>query len=157
MFIIWGIILSPHSLVSEGSFLVPWSGLPSAMARDLFSPPSPLGDSLLDSPLCGDLMEDLRDISRSIGDDALGFDFPVYRSTGSGSESSVALGEWPSAVAVPGVFVARLTGRVTLEIDLLNLGLQTPLARDRPPDFRRLDNNSFTSCVSGLMMLSPNS
>ncbi|XP_040029643.2 peroxisome proliferator-activated receptor alpha [Gasterosteus aculeatus] len=61
------------------------------MARDLFSPPSPLGDSLLDSPLCGDLMEDLRDISRSIGDDALGFDFPVYRSTGSGSESSVAL------------------------------------------------------------------
>uniref|UniRef100_A0A4W6FJN0 Peroxisome proliferator-activated receptor alpha n=1 Tax=Lates calcarifer TaxID=8187 RepID=A0A4W6FJN0_LATCA len=54
-------------------------------------PPSPLGDSLLDSPLCGDLMEDLRDISQSIGDDTLGFDFPEYQSTGSGSENSVAL------------------------------------------------------------------
>ncbi|XP_018543039.1 peroxisome proliferator-activated receptor alpha a [Lates calcarifer] len=61
------------------------------MAGDLYSPPSPLGDSLLDSPLCGDLMEDLRDISQSIGDDTLGFDFPEYQSTGSGSENSVAL------------------------------------------------------------------
>lgn len=39
-------------------------------------------------------MEDLRDISQSIGDDALGFDFPEYQSTGSGSNSSVALGEY---------------------------------------------------------------
>ena len=69
------------------------SALISTMAGDLFSPPSPLGDSLLDSPLCGDLMEDLRDISQSIGDDALGFDFPQYQSTGSGSESSITLGE----------------------------------------------------------------
>ncbi|XP_063316638.1 peroxisome proliferator-activated receptor alpha-like isoform X2 [Pelmatolapia mariae] len=61
------------------------------MAGDHYSPPSPLGDSLLGSPLCGDLMEDLRDISQSIGDDALGFDFPEYQSTGSGSNSSVAL------------------------------------------------------------------
>ncbi|KAM9327681.1 peroxisome proliferator-activated receptor alpha-like isoform 2-T2 [Pholidichthys leucotaenia] len=58
------------------------------MAGDHYSPPSPLGDSLLDSPLCGDLMEDLRDISQSIGDDTLGFDFPEYQSTGSGSSSS---------------------------------------------------------------------
>lgn len=64
------------------------------MAGDLFSPPSPLGDSLLDSPLCGDLMEDLRDISKTIGGDTLGFDFPEYQSTGSGSESSIALGEY---------------------------------------------------------------
>ncbi|XP_073336915.1 peroxisome proliferator-activated receptor alpha-like isoform X1 [Pagrus major] len=67
------------------------SALISTMAGDLFSPPSPLGDSLLDSPLCGDLMEDLRDISQSIGDDTLGFDFPQYQSAGSGSESSIAL------------------------------------------------------------------
>ncbi|KAM9845734.1 peroxisome proliferator-activated receptor alpha a isoform 2-T2 [Aulostomus maculatus] len=60
------------------------------MAGDLYSPPSPLGDSLLDSPLCGDLM-DLCDISQSIGDGTLGFDFPEYQSTGSGSESSVTL------------------------------------------------------------------
>eukprot|EP00064_Thunnus_orientalis_P004908 superscaffoldBa00000464_g4921 len=61
------------------------------MAGDLYCPPSPLGDSLLDSPLCGDLMEDLRDISQSIGGDTLGFDFPEYQSTGSGSESSIGL------------------------------------------------------------------
>ncbi|XP_028255745.1 peroxisome proliferator-activated receptor alpha-like isoform X2 [Parambassis ranga] len=60
------------------------------MAGTLYSPPSPLGDSLLDSPLCGDLMEDLRDISQSIGDDTLGFDFPEYQSAGSGSRSSIA-------------------------------------------------------------------
>ncbi|XP_053170052.1 peroxisome proliferator-activated receptor alpha-like isoform X1 [Scomber japonicus] len=61
------------------------------MAGDLYCPPSPLGDSLLDSPLCGDLMEDLRDISQSIGGDTLGFDFPEYQSTCSGSESSITL------------------------------------------------------------------
>lgn len=76
--------------LSEGLFL-PRFGLISTMAGDLFSPPSPLGDSLLGSPLCGDLMEDLRDISQSIGDDTLGFEFPEYQSTGSGSESSIAL------------------------------------------------------------------
>ncbi|XP_039998560.1 peroxisome proliferator-activated receptor alpha a isoform X4 [Xiphias gladius] len=61
------------------------------MAGDLYSPPSPLGDSLLDSPLCGDLIEDLCDISQSIGDNTLGFDFPEYQSPCSGSESSIAL------------------------------------------------------------------
>ncbi|XP_029016625.1 peroxisome proliferator-activated receptor alpha-like isoform X2 [Betta splendens] len=53
------------------------------MAGDLYSPPSPLGDSLMGSPLCGDLMEDLGDISHSIGADTLGFDFPQYQSPGS--------------------------------------------------------------------------
>ncbi|XP_061815802.1 peroxisome proliferator-activated receptor alpha-like [Nerophis lumbriciformis] len=60
------------------------------MAGDLYCPPSPLGDSLLDSPLCADLMEDLCDISQSIGEDTIGFDFPEYQSPGSGSESSNA-------------------------------------------------------------------
>lgn len=64
------------------------------MAEDVFCPPSPLGDSLLDSPLCGDLMDDLRDISRSIGDDGLGFDFPEYQSVGWGSEGCCTLGEF---------------------------------------------------------------
>ncbi|XP_068162461.1 peroxisome proliferator-activated receptor alpha a isoform X2 [Antennarius striatus] len=59
------------------------------MAGDLSTPPSPLGKSLLDSPLCGDLMEDLHNLSQSIGDDSMGFDFPEYQSTGSGSESSI--------------------------------------------------------------------
>ncbi|KAA8580046.1 hypothetical protein FQN60_005581 [Etheostoma spectabile] len=81
-----------------------WFSLISTMAGDLFSPPSPLGDSLLDSPLCGDLMADLHNISQSIEDDMLGFDFPVYQSTGSGSESSIALGDPSSVVcgAAPG-------------------------------------------------------
>ncbi|XP_077357167.1 peroxisome proliferator-activated receptor alpha-like isoform X2 [Festucalex cinctus] len=61
------------------------------MAGHLYCPPSPLGDSLLDSPLCADLMEDLGDISQSIGEDTLGFDFPEYQSPGSGSESSITL------------------------------------------------------------------
>ncbi|CAF99979.1 unnamed protein product [Tetraodon nigroviridis] len=51
------------------------------MAGDDFSPPSPLGDSLLDNPLCGDLMDDLREISQTLGDGSLGFDFPEYEST----------------------------------------------------------------------------
>ncbi|KAM9705194.1 LOW QUALITY PROTEIN: peroxisome proliferator-activated receptor alpha-like [Menidia menidia] len=62
------------------------------MAADLYCPPpSPLGDSLLDSPLCGDLMEDLQDISRSIGGDSLGFDLTEYESSGSGGKSSISL------------------------------------------------------------------
>ncbi|XP_077449864.1 peroxisome proliferator-activated receptor alpha a [Stigmatopora argus] len=61
------------------------------MAGDLYSPPSPLGDSLLDSPLCDDLMEDLQDISQSIGEDTLGFDFPEYPSARSESENFIAL------------------------------------------------------------------
>ncbi|XP_068611308.1 peroxisome proliferator-activated receptor alpha-like [Brachionichthys hirsutus] len=54
------------------------------MAGDLSHPPS-----LLDSPLCGDLMEDLRDLSQAIGDDSMGFDFPEYQSIG--SENSIGL------------------------------------------------------------------
>ncbi|XP_049616843.1 peroxisome proliferator-activated receptor alpha a isoform X1 [Syngnathus scovelli] len=61
------------------------------MAGDLYCPPSPLGDSLLDSPLCADLMDDLGDISQSVRDQALGFDFPEYQNPGSESESSIAL------------------------------------------------------------------
>lgn len=72
-----------------------WSSTMVDMPGDLYSPPSPLGDSLLGSPLCGDLMEGLEDISHSIGDGTLGsFDFSEYRSTGSGSESSITLGEY---------------------------------------------------------------
>lgn len=61
------------------------------MAGDDFSPPSSLGDSLLDNPLCGDLMDDLREISHTLGDSSLGFDFPEYRSPE--PEGSSTLGE----------------------------------------------------------------
>lgn len=58
------------------------------MAGDVYSPPSPLGESLLESPLCGDLMVDLAEISQSIEANTLGFDFPEYQSP----DSPVALG-----------------------------------------------------------------
>lgn len=63
------------------------------MAGDDFSPPSPLGDSLLDNPLCGDLMDDLREISQSLDDGSLGFDFPEYQ--GTEPEGSSVMGEDP--------------------------------------------------------------
>lgn len=69
------------------------------MAGDDISPPSPLGDSLLDNPLCGDLMDDLREISHSLGDGSLGFDFPEYQSTE--PEGSSTLGEDPRAHGGP--------------------------------------------------------
>lgn len=65
----------------------------SNMAAELYSPPSPLGESLLDSPLCGDLIGNLPDFSQSIEDDSLGFDFPEYQTTGSGPSSSIPLGK----------------------------------------------------------------
>lgn len=76
-------------MVIEGTH--PSFGFSSTMAGDDFSPPSPLGDSLLDNPLCGDLMDDLREISQSLGDGFLGFDFPEYQSTE--PEGSSTLGE----------------------------------------------------------------
>lgn len=88
-------LFSFHRLVNNGGlFPTVWTPLVSTMAADLYSPPSPLGDSLLGSPLCGDLIEDLPDISQSIGDDSLGFDFPEYQSSNSGSKSSITLGEY---------------------------------------------------------------
>lgn len=62
----------------------------------VLSPPSPLGDSLLDGPLCGDLLSDLHHISGSVGDTSLGLDSPEYQSSGSGSDNSTTLGEYRS-------------------------------------------------------------
>uniref|UniRef100_A0AAQ6AFB9 Peroxisome proliferator-activated receptor alpha n=1 Tax=Amphiprion ocellaris TaxID=80972 RepID=A0AAQ6AFB9_AMPOC len=62
-----------------------------------YHPPSPLEDSVLDSPLCADDdflggMEELQDISQSINDDALSsFDVPEYQSSSNGSEGSTVL------------------------------------------------------------------
>lgn len=64
-----------------------------------YHPPSPLEDSVLDSPLCADDdfmggMEELQDISQSISDDALSsFDVPEYQSSSNGSEGSTVLGK----------------------------------------------------------------
>ncbi|KAL4612780.1 peroxisome proliferator-activated receptor alpha-like [Arapaima gigas] len=93
-----------------------------------YSPPSPLEDSVLGSPLCGDLMQgmdDLQDISQSIEDSTLSsFDVPEYQSsgTGSGSESSTILdGLTPASSPSSGVFgVAAVqedfsSGSLTLE------------------------------------------
>uniref|UniRef100_A0A3Q2P6Y6 Peroxisome proliferator-activated receptor alpha a n=1 Tax=Fundulus heteroclitus TaxID=8078 RepID=A0A3Q2P6Y6_FUNHE len=81
----------------------------SNMAIDLYSPPSPLGESLLDSPLCADLMGNLPDFSQSIEDDSLGFDFPEYENSGSGSNNSITLDTLtPASSPLSGVCGASL-------------------------------------------------
>lgn len=64
---------------------------------DMPSPysPSSTGDSVLVSPLCGDLiqdMEELEDLSRSMEDDAFNT-FLENKSSSTGSECSTALGK----------------------------------------------------------------
>ncbi|XP_014879651.1 peroxisome proliferator-activated receptor alpha-like [Poecilia latipinna] len=79
------------------------------MAAELYSPPSPLGESLLDSPLCGDLIENLPDFSQSIEDNSLGFDFPEYQAIGSGPSSSIPLDTLtPASSPLPGECGASL-------------------------------------------------
>ena len=64
------------------------------MPGEAYSPAARLEGAVLGSPLYGDLLDDLEDISRSIGDDTLGsLDFPDYQSTGPSSQRSVVLGQ----------------------------------------------------------------
>lgn len=64
-----------------------------------YHPPSPVGDSVMGSPLCGDGdfmgdMEELQDISQSIDNDPISsFDVPEYQSSSNGSEGSTVLGK----------------------------------------------------------------
>ncbi len=74
---------------------LPWS---SAMVDmpSLYSPLSPLGDPILDSPLCGELigdMEVLEDISQSLSDDTFNsLQVLDYQSNNSAADSSTGLG-----------------------------------------------------------------
>lgn len=92
-----------------------------------YNPPSPLEESVLGSPLCGDFMgsmEDLHDLSQSIDDDALSsFDMPEYHSSslGSGSESSTLLDPLtPASSPSSGVYGAA-PGQEELSATSLNL------------------------------------
>ncbi|XP_016390427.1 peroxisome proliferator-activated receptor alpha-like [Sinocyclocheilus rhinocerous] len=73
---------------------LPWS---SAMVDmpSLYSPLSPLGDPILDSPLCGELigdMEVLEDISQSLSDDTFNsLHVPDYQSNNTTADSSTGL------------------------------------------------------------------
>lgn len=65
-----------------------------------YRPPSPLEDSVIDDPLCGDddfmgSMEELQeDIPQSISEDGLSsFDVSEYQSSNNGSEESIILGK----------------------------------------------------------------
>lgn len=64
-----------------------------------YHPPSPLEDSLLDDPLCGNddfmgSMEELQDLPQSINEDGLSsFDVPECQSSNNGSEGSTILGK----------------------------------------------------------------
>ncbi|KAL0195530.1 hypothetical protein M9458_009102, partial [Cirrhinus mrigala] len=61
----------------------------------LYSPLSPLGDPILDSPLCGELigdMEVLEDISQSLSDDTFNsFHVLDYQNSNSTADSSTVL------------------------------------------------------------------
>ena len=63
---------------------------------EAYSPAARLRFSMLVSPLYGDLLDDLEDISRSISNDTLGsLDLPDLQSTEPGSERTITLGESP--------------------------------------------------------------
>uniref|UniRef100_A0A8C7F2M1 Peroxisome proliferator-activated receptor alpha n=2 Tax=Oncorhynchus TaxID=8016 RepID=A0A8C7F2M1_ONCKI len=91
-------------------------------------PPSPLEDSVLGSPLCGDFiggMEELQDISQSIhGDAHSSFDVPEYQSqssNGSGSEGSTILDALtPASSPSSGVYGA-VAGQEEFSSTSLNL------------------------------------
>lgn len=69
-----------------------------------YQPPSPLEDSVLGSPLCGEdefmgEMGELQDISQSMNSTAARcFDGPEYQSSSNGSEGSTVLGEVSSSL-----------------------------------------------------------
>ncbi|KPP74679.1 peroxisome proliferator-activated receptor alpha-like [Scleropages formosus] len=129
-----------------------------------YSPPSPLEDSVLGSPLCGDLMQgmdDLQDLSQSIEDSALSsFDIPEYQSsgTGSGSESSTLLdGLTPASSPSSGVFGAVA---VQEEYSSASLTLECRVCADRASGYhygvhacegckvrRKLECRELTCCV----------
>ncbi|XP_028813528.1 peroxisome proliferator-activated receptor alpha b [Denticeps clupeoides] len=100
-----------------------------------YNPPSPLEDSVLDSPLCGDFiggMEDLQDISQSIDDDTLStFDVPEYHSSslGSSSESSTVIDPLtPASSPSSGVFG---TAAGSEEFSSASLNLECRVCADR--------------------------
>ncbi|CAB1331505.1 unnamed protein product [Coregonus sp. 'balchen'] len=105
--------------------------IPSSVMVDMEShcrPPSPLEDSVLGSPLCGDFiggMEELQDISQSIDGDAhSSFDVPEYQSqssNGSGSEGSTILDALtPASSPSSGVYGA-IAGQEEFSSTSLNL------------------------------------
>ncbi|CDQ83536.1 unnamed protein product [Oncorhynchus mykiss] len=105
--------------------------VPSSVMVDMEShcrPPSPLEDSVLGSPLCGDFiggMEELQDISQSIDGDAhSSFDVPEYQSQSSncsGSEGSTILDALtPASSPSSGVYGA-VAGQEEFSSTSLNL------------------------------------
>ncbi|XP_064174879.1 peroxisome proliferator-activated receptor alpha-like [Anguilla rostrata] len=100
-----------------------------------FGPPSPLEDSVLGSPLCGDLiggMDDLQDISQSMEDDGIGsFDLPGYQSSsfGSGSDSS-NLFDAPTPASSPSSGIFGAVGGQE-EVTSTSLNLECRVCADR--------------------------
>ncbi|KAL0962798.1 hypothetical protein UPYG_G00345610 [Umbra pygmaea] len=106
-----------------------------------YSLPSPLGASVLGSPLCGDLlrdMDDLEDISQSIGDDtlqSLNVD-PEYCTTGPGSETSITPDILtPASSPSSGVLAAGTCLDVTQDDSSCYLNLECRVCADRASGF----------------------
>lgn len=89
-----------------------------------YQPPSPLEDSVLDGPLCGDddfmgSMEALQDIPSSIDEDALSsLDVPEYQSSHNGSEGSSFLGNSNRKVLRTYLFARCSRSSIFLSSDL---------------------------------------
>ncbi|XP_010885449.2 peroxisome proliferator-activated receptor alpha a [Esox lucius] len=106
-----------------------------------YSPPSHLGESLLDSPLCGGLitdMDDLEDLSQSIEDDTLSsFDlYPEYCTTGPGSENSITLDTFtPASSPFSGVLEVGPSTTMKQEDSSSSFKLECRVCMDRASGF----------------------
>uniref|UniRef100_A0A7N9AY25 Peroxisome proliferator-activated receptor alpha n=1 Tax=Mastacembelus armatus TaxID=205130 RepID=A0A7N9AY25_9TELE len=102
-----------------------------------YHPPSPLEDSVLSSPLCGDDdfmggIEELQDISQSIENDALSsFDVPEYPSSSNGSEGSTVLDALTPASSPSSVVYGPAAGQEEFLSSSSSLSLECRVCADR--------------------------
>ncbi|KAG5267219.1 hypothetical protein AALO_G00219300 [Alosa alosa] len=105
---------------------------------DMPSPysPSSIGDSVLVSPLCGDLIQDLgelEDLSQSVEDDSFNsFDIHEHKSSSTGSECSTALDFLTPASSPTSVVFGIVTGD---EVSSSPLNLECRVCADRASGF----------------------
>lgn len=109
-----------------------------------YQPPSPLEDSVLDGPLCGDddfmgSMDALQDIPSSIDEDALSsLDVPEYQSSHNGSEGSSILGKASRRVLHTYLFARWSRSSIFLSSDLSTFFIPTREVKKCKRDFQWL-------------------
>ncbi|KAM6937577.1 peroxisome proliferator-activated receptor alpha b isoform 1-T2 [Xenentodon cancila] len=102
-----------------------------------YQPPSPLEDSVLDSPLCADEdfmggMDELHHITQSIDEDALSsFEIPKYQSSSNGSEGSTLLDALTPASSPSSVVYGVAPGQEDFSSSSSSLNLECRVCADR--------------------------